>query len=146
MNDSIPTIVCHRCAAVNRVPAHRLGDHPVCGKCQAGLVPGHPVELDDSTFSKFIQRTSLPVVVDFWAEWCGPCKRMAPEFSAAAARLAPDFILAKLDTESARQTASQFGISGIPCLIVFVKGQEVARQEGAMSRDQIVQWVRLVRR
>jgi thioredoxin 2 len=145
MPDSQTTIVCSGCLAVNKMPQSRLVAEPVCGNCKTSLVPNRPIELNDENFQKFVSRTSLPVMVDFWADWCGPCKRMAPEFSAAAATLAPNIILAKLNTELARQTASRFDISGIPCLIAFAGGKETQRQAGVMSRDQIVSWARSIR-
>ena len=132
--------VCPGCSAVNRVPQERLGDKPVCAKCKSGLLSDHPIELTDQTFGKFISRSGLTVVVDFWASWCGPCRSMAPQFEKAANQLSEKFIFAKLDTES-NQVANQFDITGIPCLIAFKSGKEAARKAGAMSSGQIVQWV-----
>ena len=133
-------IVCPHCSAVNRIPAARLGDHPKCGKCKQPLFTGHPVELTDQNFAKFIANSDLPVIVDFWAEWCGPCKMMAPAFAEASAQLEPNVILAKLNTEVAQQTAAQFGIRSIPSIIKFKDGKEVARQAGALNAQQIIQW------
>jgi len=133
-------IVCPHCSAVNRIPAARLGDHPKCGKCKQPLFTGHPVELTDQNFDKFIANSDLPVIVDFWAEWCGPCKMMAPAFAEASAQLEPNVILAKLNTEVAQQTAAQFGIRSIPSIIKFKDGKEVARQAGALNAQQIIQW------
>ena len=135
--------VCPDCSTVNRVPAQRLDDAPVCAKCKTSLIPDHPIELTDQTFDKFISRSSLPVVVDFWASWCGPCKAMAPEFEKAVSRMAGRVVLAKLSTES-NQAGNQFEIAGIPCLIVFKSGKETARKAGAMNSDQIVQWIESV--
>lgn len=135
-------LVCPACQAVNRVQPERLADRPVCGKCQKPLFEGHPVELNESTFWTHLQRNDVPVVVDFWAPWCGPCRMMAPWFAEAAARLEPQVRLAKLNTEQAQGLSGQFGIRGIPCLIMFRNGQEVARQAGAMQTPQIVDWVR----
>lgn len=133
-------VVCPHCMAVNRIPVERLGDNPKCGKCKKPLFTGHPVELNDQTFAKFISKNDIPVVVDFWAEWCGPCKMMAPAFAEASARLEPNVILAKLNTEVAQQTAAQFGIRSIPSIIMFKNGKEVARQAGALNTQQIIQW------
>lgn len=135
-------IVCPSCAKVNRVATGRLGDSPRCGSCKQPLFTGSPINLKDSTFDRFIAKSDVPVVVDFWAPWCGPCKLMAPAYEQAAAQLEPDVVLAKLDTESAPQVAARFGIQSIPTLVVFRQGREVARQPGAMSLPQIEQWVR----
>jgi len=133
-------IVCPHCSAVNRIPANRLADNPKCGKCKEPLFTGHPVELTDQNFAKFIAKSDVPVVVDFWAEWCGPCKMMAPAFAEASAQLEPNVILAKLNTEVAQQTAAQFGIRSIPSIIMFKNGKEVSRQAGALNTQQIIQW------
>jgi thioredoxin 2 len=135
-------LVCPGCGQVNRVATEQLGKAPRCGACKQPLLPGHPVQLDDATFDRFIERSHIPVVVDFWAEWCGPCKMMAPAYEQAATRLEPDAILAKLDTERAPRVAARFGIRSIPTLVFFKQGREVARQAGAMSLPQIEQWVR----
>ena len=135
--------VCPDCAAVNRVPKERLDDAPICAECKTNLIPDHPVELTDETFQKFVSRSSLPVVVDFWASWCGPCRQMAPHFGKAAGQLSQQVVLAKLNTESS-QVANEFKIAGIPCLIAFESGKETARQAGMMKSDQIVQWIKSV--
>ena len=134
-------IVCPHCAAVNRIPVTRLGDHPKCGKCKNLLFTGHPVELNDQNFTKFITKNDLPIIVDFWADWCGPCKMMAPAFAQACTQLEPNVLFAKLNTEQAQQTAAQFGIRSIPSLLMFKNGKEVARQAGAMNTAQVIQWV-----
>ena len=135
-------IVCPHCNRVNRVATARLGDDPRCGNCKQGLFTGRPVSLDDTNFDRFVSRTEVPVVVDFWAAWCGPCKMMAPAYEQAAAQLEPEVRLAKLDTETAPGIAARYGIQSIPTLVMFRNGQEVARQPGAMALPQITQWVR----
>ncbi len=135
-------IVCPNCAAVNRVPPEKDAKAARCGKCGEALFGGPPAELDDRSFARQITRSSVPVVVDFWADWCGPCKMMAPEFAKAAQALEPAVRFAKLDTEAAQQTAAAHGIRSIPTMIVFHKGREIARQSGAMPAGHIVQWVK----
>jgi len=141
LSDSLH-IVCPHCAAVNRIPEQRLNDAPNCGKCRKGLFAARPLELRADTFSKHIGRNDIPVVVGFWASWCGPCKMMAPAFEQAAAELEPGVRLAKLDTEAEQAIASRYAIRSIPTLVIFRNGQEVARQAGAMGGQDIVNWVR----
>ena len=135
-------IVCPTCSAVNRVPADKSPLEAKCGKCHRALFDGHPVVLTSANFVKHLSRSSIPLVVDFWAEWCGPCKMMAPEFARAAAALEPQVRFGKLDTEAAQNEAAAHGIRSIPTMILFKDGLEAARQSGAMPAGQIIQWLR----
>jgi thioredoxin 2 len=134
-------VVCAHCQTANRVPPERLGEDPKCGQCGARLLDGTPAALDDTTFDRFVRRNDLPVVVDFWAEWCGPCHAMAPAFQRAAEELKTRVRFAKVDTERAQATAGRFGIRSIPTMILFRKGAEAARVSGAMDARTIVNWV-----
>jgi thioredoxin 2 len=132
---------CAACGAINRVPEARLRDVPTCGSCKAHLFPDHPVALDDASFGPYAERSDIPVVVDFWAAWCGPCRTMAPQFEAAARASAGTALFAKVDTDAARATAQRFQIRSIPTLVALRAGREVARQSGAMSEANIRRWL-----
>ena len=135
-------IVCPHCHTTNRVPSDALGQAPDCGKCHRALFEGHPVALDEAAFEKHIARSQVPVLVDFWAPWCGPCRQMAPHFEAAARELEPHMRLAKVNTEEAQALGARLQIRSIPTLALFVNGREVARQPGAMGTADIVRWAR----
>ena len=138
--DNLMHIVCPHCDAVNRLPQARLAENPTCGKCGQPLFNAHPVALTQQTFAKAITRNDIPVLVDFWAPWCGPCKMMAPQFEQAAGQLEPYVRLAKVDTEAEQMLGAQYGIRSIPTLALFKGGKEIARQAGAMGAADIVRW------
>ncbi len=131
-------IVCAHCGATNRLPAARLGDQPDCGRCHQPLLTGAPIELDDRNFDAFVQKTTLPVLVDFWASWCGPCRQMAPQFDAAARQLRGRALLVKVNSDDSPETSAKFGIRSIPTLVRLQGGVEQRRQSGALPAAQIV--------
>jgi thioredoxin 2 len=134
-------LACPHCLALNRVPDERLADAPKCGQCGLLLLPGKPVDLNASSFDRFIARAGLPVLVDFWADWCGPCKMMAPIFQQVAAEIGTRVRFAKVDTEANSQISMRHHIKGIPSLILFKNGEEVARTSGAMEAHALKRWL-----
>lgn len=135
-------VACAHCHTANRVPSDRLADDPVCGHCGKELLDGRPLQLDDASFDSFTQRSGLPVLVDFWAPWCGPCVGMAPQFDQAASQMKGRAILAKVNSDENPHTARRFGIRSIPTLVRLDGGQEKSRQTGALQTAQIVAMVR----
>ncbi|MFY0309908.1 thioredoxin TrxC [Leisingera sp. D0M16] len=136
------TLTCLSCAQLNRVPEDKLGRGPKCATCGAALLPGKPVDVDPAVLQKAVQNDDLPLVADFWAPWCGPCRSMAPEFAKAARTLGVQARLVKLDTQAHPSTGARYRIRGIPTLVAFERGKEKKRQAGAMRQGQIVGWVR----
>lgn len=142
MSDTI-LAACPSCSTLNRLPRDKLAQGPggKCGQCGAALFEGHPVALDSRTFETHAVRSDLPLLVDFWAPWCGPCRAMAPQFEKAAAQLEPGVRLAKVNTDEEQELAARFSIRGIPTIVLMAKGREVARHSGVMDAEGIRRWV-----
>ncbi len=138
-------IVCPSCDSINRLPAEKLSANDTsakCGKCKNALFNDIVLELNENNFNTHISRNDIPVLVDFWAPWCGPCKMMAPIFSQAAQQLQPNIRVAKVNTEAEQQLAAQFQIRSIPTLAIFKNGKEIARTAGAMDLQNLISWVK----
>jgi thioredoxin 2 len=138
-------IACPHCQAVNRVPDERLQDDPNCGRCKQPMLSGEPVELTDATFAAVVGKTGLPVVVDFWAPWCGPCRAMAPQFEQAARELKGRALFVKLNSDDNPKTSVRYRIRSIPTVLLFRGGEEYSRLSGAMPARDLVRWVQQAR-
>jgi len=141
MTDSPIQIICPSCYTKNRLPKEKLNKHPLCGKCRHSLLTTHPISGNDQNFNRFIEANELPIVVDFWAAWCGPCKQFAPTFEQVASEMSTQACFVKLDTEHNQNTAGRLNIRSIPTLMIFHQGKEIARMSGALPKPQFKQWL-----
>ena len=140
MSDKI-RLVCPQCNTINQFASTRLSDQPTCAQCKSALMQGEPVAVNSDSLKRHIQQSGVPVLVDFWAPWCGPCKSFAPIYSNFARKAEPRLRLLKIDTEANQAAAAQYGIRSIPTLMLFKRGKELARVSGAMNETQLQQWV-----
>jgi thioredoxin 2 len=134
-------IICPNCQSKNRVPVEKLEAHPTCGRCKAPLFQGHPVELDSAGFQRMVENSEQPVLVDFWAPWCGPCVQMAPQLAAATTRLEPHIRVVKVDIQAHQDVGAAHRVQSIPTLALFHGGREIARRQGAVGAMEIVKFV-----